>query len=92
LGRESWIAGCGSQFWTHGISVMDRDIVIGEECYIASAVRFAPGSGIGNKVIVSMGSVVAKKIADDNIIVAGVPAQKIRDRDPEDVYKFGRYW
>lgn len=42
LGSRSWIAGRDSQFWTHGAGVTDRNILIGESCYIGSAVRFAP--------------------------------------------------
>ena len=78
LGEGSWIAGHGSQFWTHGLSVSDRDIHIGSGNYIGSAVRFAPGSGLGNDNIVGLGSVVSSKIDCDNHIVAGFPAKPIR--------------
>jgi acetyltransferase-like isoleucine patch superfamily enzyme len=74
LGDNSWIAGYGSQFWTHGAGIADRDIKIGRGCYIGSAVRFAPGSSIGNFVLVGMGSVVLRKINIDNAVIAGVPA------------------
>lgn len=78
LGGRSWIAGFGSQFWTHGAGVTDRNIQIGRDCYIGSAARFAPGSGIGDHVIVAMGSVVTKKIDESNAMVAGVPADVIK--------------
>ena len=31
LGEGSWVAGHGSEFWTHGLSIMDRDIAIGKK-------------------------------------------------------------
>ena len=79
LGAGSWIAGIGSQFWTHGAGVIDRDIQIGRDCYIGSAVRFAPGSGIGDNVIVAMGSVVTKKFDESNMMIGGVPATTLKN-------------
>jgi acetyltransferase-like isoleucine patch superfamily enzyme len=79
LGDRSWIAGIGSQFWTHGAGVTDRDIKIGPDCYLGSAVRFAPGSSIGNNVIVAMGSVVSAPLKADHALVGGVPAKILRE-------------
>jgi len=78
LGARSWIAGIGSQFWTHGAGVLDRDIRIGDDCYLGSAVRFAPGSSIGDHVIVAMGSVVAKKFDETFTLIGGVPATVLK--------------
>ncbi len=83
LGQGSWIAGRGSQFWTHGVNVTDRNIYIRNHCYIGSAVRFAPGSGVGDNVIVGIGSVVTKAIEASNALISGFPAQ---------VVKLGRGW
>lgn len=79
LGDRSWIAGIGSQFWTHGVGVRDRDIEIGKDCYLGSAVRFAPGSSIGDNVLVAMGSVVSGKMDVDNALVGGVPARVLKE-------------
>jgi acetyltransferase-like isoleucine patch superfamily enzyme len=79
LGNGSWIAGIGSQFWTHGAGVRERDILIGENCYVGSAVRFAPGSSIGNHVLVAMGSVVAMPLPLDKALVGGVPARVLKE-------------
>jgi len=79
LGKDSWIAGKGSQFWTHGAGVYDRDISIGERCYIGSAVRFAPGSLIGNNTLVGLGSVVTKKFNNEHVVIAGQPAKVLRE-------------
>jgi acetyltransferase-like isoleucine patch superfamily enzyme len=78
LGARSWIAGVGSQFWTHGVGVRDRNVEIGTDCYVGSAVRFAPGSSVGNNVLVAMGSVVADSLPADNALVGGVPARILR--------------
>ena len=79
LGYGSWIAGLGSQFWTHGLSVRNRNISIGKHCYIGSAVRFAPGSSVGNNSIVGLGSVVTQKFNDENVIIGGHPAKVVKE-------------
>ncbi len=79
LGNNSWIAGTASQFWTHGAGVQERNINIGECCYLGSAVRFSPGSSVGNNCIVGLGSVVTKKFDANNSIIAGHPAKIIRE-------------
>lgn len=80
LGDGSWIAGIGSQFWTHGAGVRERDITIGTNCYLGSAVCFAPGSSIGNNVLVAMGSVVSNAIKIDNALLGGVPAKVLKEK------------
>jgi acetyltransferase-like isoleucine patch superfamily enzyme len=78
IGDGSWIAGYGSQFWTHGLSVTDRDIVIGSENYLGSAVRFSPGTSIGDRNILALGSVVLSKIEASDSLISGFPAKAIR--------------
>lgn len=78
IGDGTWIAGYGSQFWTHGLSVTDRDIVIGNENYLGSAVRFAPGTSIGDRNIIALGSVVLSKIEANDSLISGFPAKAIR--------------
>jgi carbonic anhydrase/acetyltransferase-like protein (isoleucine patch superfamily) len=79
VGDGTWIAGRASQFLTHGVGVRDRDIAIGRESFIGSAVRFAPGAGVGDRTIVGIGSVVVGRIAGDGVLIAGSPAKPIRD-------------
>ena len=79
LGARSWAAGVGSQFWTHGAGVRDRDVSIGEDCYLGSAVRFSPGSAVGNHVVVAMGSVVSRKFDGSHALLGGVPAQVLKE-------------
>lgn len=79
LKEGTWIAGYGSQFWTHGLGVKDRSIVIGKNCYVSSASRFSPGSEIADKSVVSLGSVVTKKFDKKEILIGGVPAKILKE-------------
>lgn len=79
IGEKTWIAGRGSQFWTHGTRVKDRPIRIGKGCYIGSAVLMAPGSVIGNHCLVAMGSVVVDKFPDERLLIGGCPAKTLRE-------------
>lgn len=81
IGNGTWVAGRGTQFWTHGASVVERDIMIGQHCYIGSACLFSPNSGLGNNVVLGMGSLVTKHISGDDVVIAGVPAKIIRHKD-----------
>lgn len=78
LGERSWIAGMDSQFWTHGAGVKERDIRIGSDCYISSAVLFSPGSSIADNIIVAMGSVVSGRETESNALIGGVPAKVLK--------------
>jgi acetyltransferase-like isoleucine patch superfamily enzyme len=79
IGDRTWIAGRDTQLYTHGISVADRDIAIGSDCFIGSAARFAPGSGIGDRNVVGIGSVVLDRIDADAALITGFPARPVRD-------------
>ena len=81
LGAGAWIAGFGSQFWTHGAGVVDRSVTIGDNCYLGSAVRFAPGASVGNGCLVGLGSVVTRKFSCQNALIAGVPAAIIKENN-----------
>lgn len=92
IGNGSWVAGFGSQFLTHGASAMNRDITIGDHCFLGSAIRFTPGSGVGDKVVVGMGAVVTKYHAASNVVVGGFPAKVIRERGEDDAFVFQKGW
>ena len=78
VGDGTWIAGRGSQFWTHGAGAEDRDITVGAGCFLGSAVRFAPGSAVGAACVVGIGSVVVGRIDAEAALVAGFPARVVR--------------
>jgi acetyltransferase-like isoleucine patch superfamily enzyme len=92
IGDGTWVAGFASQFLTHGAGAMNRDILIGANCFLGSAVRFAPGSGIGDRVMVGMGAVVTKRILENDVVVAGLPAKIIKERSEDDGYVFNKVW
>ncbi|MBL8090499.1 MAG: hypothetical protein KF758_17550 [Anaerolineales bacterium] len=79
LGERSWVAGVDSQFWTHGAGTQNRTIKIGNDCYIGSAVRFAPNTSIGNNSLVALGSVVSNQFQDENVLIGGTPARILKE-------------
>ncbi len=89
LGQYSWFGGAGSQLWTHGLSVNNRNIVIGDRNYIGASTRFAPGTGLGDDNIVALGSVILNNIDRDACLIAGSPAQPVRSIREE--LEAGRY-
>ena len=78
IGAGTWIAGYGSQFWTHGLSVMDRNIEIGSGNYVGSAVKVSPGVRVGDRNIVALGSVLFGKLDVSEHLISGVPAKPLR--------------
>lgn len=75
ISDNSWVAGYGSQFWTHGANVVDKDIIIESNCYLGSAVCFAPGAKLSNNTMLGLGSVVTKKFEQENVLIVGSPAK-----------------
>ncbi|HFU75101.1 MAG TPA: hypothetical protein ENK66_02540 [Arcobacter sp.] len=78
IGRQSIIAGIRSQFWTHGSFSDEVNIVIGDNCYIGSGVKFTPNSEISKDSVCAMGSVVSKRFKEEAVVIAGVPAKVIK--------------
>lgn len=56
-----------------------KGIKIGNNCWIGAGVRILDGVNIGDGCVIGAGSVVTKSI-QDNSVVAGIPAQVIRQR------------
>ncbi|MCW8088268.1 hypothetical protein OF850_22010 [Roseococcus sp. MDT2-1-1] len=79
IGDRCWIAGRGSQFWTHGASTPRSTVHIGADCFIGSACRFAPGAAIADNTVVSLGSVVTRSFSTPYRLLGGVPAKELRD-------------
>ncbi len=80
LGDRSWLAGRDTQVWTHGAGAAGGAVHIGKDCYIGSAARLAPGSGVGDGCVVGMGAVLTHYIEGSSLLVGGVPARVIRER------------
>jgi len=54
-----------------------KDVIIGDNVWIRSGAKILPGVSIGDNCIVGAGAVVTKNV-ENNIVVGGVPARKIR--------------
>ena len=74
IGRGTIIAGRRSQFWTHGFAYRERNIEIGNNCYIGSATSFIPGTSVADNTIVGLGSVVTKNFHNKFAMIGGNPA------------------
>ena len=59
---------------------------IGNNCWIAPHVIILPNVTIGNNVVVATGAVVTKDVPD-NVVVAGVPAKVIKQRQCKGDYQ-----
>lgn len=75
IGKNTTIAGSGSEFWTHSfylgteLSRVDGEISIGDNCYIGSRCIFMPGVKVSNNIIVGAGSSVAKSLTEKGTYV-----------------------
>ena len=56
---------------------IEKDIIIGNNVWIGYGAQILPGIKIGNNVIVGAGDIVTKDI-EDNSVVVGVPARKVK--------------
>ncbi len=69
LGNNTWIAGRGSQFWTHG-SIHTKlgnkylSIILKDNIYVGSSCCFAPGVIIENANLIGLGSVITKSFLE----------------------------
>ena len=83
IGNNTWLAGKGSQFWTHG-SIHTKTgkkltIQIKDDIYISSNCSIAPGVIIENGNLIGLGSVVTKSVKTTNNIIAGNPAEIVKE-------------
>jgi len=58
------------------VAMTEKNIVIGDHCWIGDNVYIREGVTLGNNVIVGANAVVTKSFPD-NVVIAGVPAQII---------------
>lgn len=64
--------------------LIEKEVVIGNNCWIGEKVIVLPGVHIGNNCVIGAGSVVTKNV-DDNCLACGNPARVIKKFD----YKTG---
>jgi len=81
IGRNCVIAG-EAALLSHGPFQLEGErCVIGDNCYIGYGAIILPGVTVGAGSIVGAGAVVTENVPPE-MIVAGNPARRIRDRDP----------
>ena len=73
IGDGTWLAGRGTQLWTHGSLRPPGAIRIGDGCYVGSASRLATGVELGAGTLVGLGSVVTGS-CPPNTFLLGNPA------------------
>ena len=83
IGRRTILGGRNSSLWTHNRQ-RTRPVIIGEDSYIGSEIRVAPGGVIPSRSIVGIGSVVVGKLEGEYHLIAGVPAKSVKPLDAED--------
>ncbi len=85
IGRGSYIApNVGIITANHKLDNLDahtdgKDVRIGEKCWIGMNSVILPGVVLGDSTIVAAGSVVTKSFLQGGVIVAGAPAQVIKE-------------
>jgi acetyltransferase-like isoleucine patch superfamily enzyme len=89
IGRRVILGGRNSSLWTHNRQ-RTMPITIGDLVYIGSEIRMAPGSGIGPRCIVGIGSVITARLEEEGKLVAGVPARTIKELSCEDQFLIER--
>ncbi|MDQ3135207.1 MAG: hypothetical protein M3Q76_10430 [Acidobacteriota bacterium] len=83
IGERTILGGRNSSLWTHNRQ-RTMPIVIGSLSYIGSEIRIAPGGGLPSRCVVGIGSVITKKLDDENCLIAGVPARRVKELSEED--------
>jgi acetyltransferase-like isoleucine patch superfamily enzyme len=89
IGRRSIIGGRNSSLWTHNRQ-RTRPIEIGSFTYVGSEIRMAPGSTLPSRCIVGIGSVITGQLAEEERLIAGVPAKTLKELSEEDRFLIER--
>ena len=82
LGKRVILGGRNSSIWTHNRQ-RTKPVTIGDNAYVGSEIRMAPGSAIPANCIVGIGAVVTRALKGENKLIAGVPAKACADLDEE---------
>ncbi|WP_104489048.1 acyltransferase [Acinetobacter indicus] len=85
IGRGTYIApNVGIITTNHDLNNLDnhdgdKDVTIGEKCWIGMNSVILPGVVLGNKTIVAAGAIVTKSFEEGNVVLAGIPAKVIKN-------------
>jgi acetyltransferase-like isoleucine patch superfamily enzyme len=82
FGKCIILGGRNSSVWTHNRQ-MTMPVTVGDHTYLGSEIRIAPGGSIAPNCIVGIGAVITKQLTTEYQLIAGVPAQEIKELDQE---------
>lgn len=84
IGRRAIIGGRGSSLWTHNRQ-QTGPLTVGDQVYLGSECRMAPGSSVAPRSVVGMGAVVAGRLDKAEWLYGGVPARPIKPLEEHDL-------
>ena len=84
IGRRAIIGGRGSSLWTHNRQ-QAGPITIGEQAYLGSECRMAPGASVPDRAVVGIGAVVVGRLEQPEWLYGGVPAKALKPLDEHDL-------
>ncbi|MBP6004836.1 MAG: hypothetical protein KA746_15505 [Pyrinomonadaceae bacterium] len=82
FGKRVILGGRNSSVWTHNRQ-MTQPVTIGDYSYVGSEIRIAPGGAVPAMCIVGIGSVITKRLVQENTLIAGVPAAVVKELGDE---------
>ncbi len=89
IGRRAILGGRNSSLWTHNRQ-RTAPVTIGEQAYLGSEMRAAPGAAVPPRSIVGMGAVVVDELTEEGVLYAGVPARRVKVLSAHDRYLIER--
>ena len=63
-------------------------VTIGRYCWLGMGSKILPGVTLGDFTIVGAGAVVTKSFPEGHCVLAGAPARRVRDLDPDKCVRF----
>jgi len=85
FGKRVIFGGRNSSIWTHNRQAT-RPVIIGEQTYLGSEIRIAPGVVVADRCIVGMGAVLSGRYEREYFLIGGIPGKEIKELDED-----GRY-
>jgi acetyltransferase-like isoleucine patch superfamily enzyme len=82
FGKSVILGGRNSSIWTHNRQVT-LPVTVGDNTYLGSEIRIAPGASLPARCIVGMGSVITKAFGNEYYLIGGVPAAEIKPLDED---------
>lgn len=82
FGNSVILGGRNSSIWTHNRQIT-MPVSVGNNSYLGSEIRIAPGGGVAANCVVGIGAVITKQLKNENQLVAGVPAREVKELGEE---------